>query len=81
MARGAGLLESSLAVGLSSVRLLPMVVALLPMLKTPGMRTWKLLLPAHFTAVSMWVEALRLLPLQPREGASRSATVSAPAIC
>ncbi len=65
---GAGLLESSLAVGLSSVRLLPMVVALLPMLKTPGMRTWKLLLPAHFTAVSMWVEALRLLPLQPREG-------------
>ena len=25
------------------------------------------MLPAHFTAVSMWVEALRLLPKQPRE--------------
>jgi predicted branched-subunit amino acid permease len=65
---GASLLETGLAVGLSSVRLLPMVVALLPMLKGPGVRAWKLLLPAHFTAVSMWVEALRLLPQQPREG-------------
>jgi predicted branched-subunit amino acid permease len=64
---GAGLIESGLAVGLSSVRLLPMVVALLPMIKRPDTRVWKLLLPAHFTAVSMWVEALRLLPQQPRE--------------
>jgi predicted branched-subunit amino acid permease len=65
---GASLLESSIAVCLSSVRLLPMVVALLPLLKYPEVRAWKLLLPAHFTAVSMWVEALRLLPQQPREG-------------
>jgi hypothetical protein len=49
------------------VRLLPMVVALLPMLKRPGMSAWRLVAPAHFTAVSMWVEALRLLPGQPRE--------------
>jgi predicted branched-subunit amino acid permease len=64
---GASLIEVAIAVGLSSVRLLPMVVALLPMLKGPRTRAWKLLLPAHFTAVSMWVEALRLLPKQPRE--------------
>ena len=64
---GASLIEVAIAVGLSSVRLLPMVVALLPMLRRPGTRTWQLLLPAHFTAVSMWVEALRLLPTQPRE--------------
>jgi len=64
---GASLIEVSIAVGLSSVRLLPMVVALLPLLKAPDTRTWQLLLPAHFTAVSMWVEALRLLPQQPRE--------------
>jgi hypothetical protein len=49
------------------VRLLPMVVALLPMLRTEGTRTRDLLLPAHFTAISMWVEALRLLPSLPRE--------------
>jgi predicted branched-subunit amino acid permease len=64
---GGAMLESAIAVGLSSVRLLPMVVSLLPMVKRPGQRAWKLLLPAHFTAVSMWVEALRLLPKEPRE--------------
>jgi predicted branched-subunit amino acid permease len=64
---GASLIEAGIAVALSSVRLLPMVVALLPMLKRPDTRAWKLLLPAHFTAVSMWVEALRLLPSRPRE--------------
>lgn len=64
---GAAVIEVAIAVCLSSVRLLPMVVALLPMIKRPDTRMWKLLLPAHFTAVSMWVEALRLLPGQPRE--------------
>ena len=64
---GASLIEAAIAVALSSVRLLPMVVSLLPMLKRPDTRAWKLVLPAHFTAVSMWVEALRLLPKQPRE--------------
>jgi len=65
---GASLIEAAIAVGLSAVRLLPMVVTMLPMLRRPDMRTWKLLLPAHFTAVSLWVEAVRLLPKVPREG-------------
>jgi AzlC protein len=65
---GASLFEVALAVGLSGVRLLPMVVSMLPMVKRPGVRSWKLVLPAHFTAVSIWVEALRLLPAVPREG-------------
>ncbi len=64
---GTSLIETAAAVGLSSVRLLPMVVAMLPMLRRPDVRSWKLLLPAHFTAVSMWVEAMRLLPSVPRE--------------
>lgn len=64
---GASLFEVGAAVGLSSVRLLPMVVSMLPMLRRPDVGTWKLLLPAHFTAVSMWVEAMRLLPKVPRE--------------
>jgi predicted branched-subunit amino acid permease len=63
---GAAHIEVAVAVGLSGVRLLPMVVALLPMIKRPGTRSWTLLLPAHFTAVSMWVEAIRLLPKVPR---------------
>src|SRR5947208_5626806 len=65
---GASLFEVAAAVGLSGVRLLPMVVSMLPVLKGPRVRSWKLVLPAHFTAVSIWVEALRLLPTVRREG-------------
>jgi len=65
---GAGALETAVAVSLSGVRLLPMVVSLLPLLRAPGVRTRALVLPAHFTAVSAWIVALRLLPALPREG-------------
>jgi len=64
---GAGLFEVALAITLSAVRLLPMVVALLPLLKSERTRQRNLVLPAHFTAISMWVECLRLLPQVPRE--------------
>ena len=64
---GAQLIEVAIAVGLSGVRLLPMVVSLMPILRGPQTRTWQLLLPAHFTAVSMWVESMRLAPLMPVE--------------
>jgi predicted branched-subunit amino acid permease len=59
-------LEVALAVGLSGMRLLPMVVALMPLLKTPDTRARDLIVPAHFTAISMWIESLRLLPKLPR---------------
>jgi predicted branched-subunit amino acid permease len=63
-ALGAGMapLAAALAVSLAGVRLLPMVVALLPLIKTPGVRTRALIVPAHLTAISVWVEGLRLLP-------------------
>jgi predicted branched-subunit amino acid permease len=64
---GASTIEAAVAVTLSGVRLLPMVVALLPMLRTPTTRTQDLILPAHFTAISMWVESLRLIPGVPRD--------------
>ncbi len=64
---GAAAIEVALAVGLSSVRLLPMVVALLPLIKGRTTRDRELLLPVHFTAATMWVESLRLLPGMPRE--------------
>ena len=64
---GAAPLEVALAVGLSGVRFLPMVVSLLPLIRSPQTRFRDLVLPAHFTAASMWVEAFRLLPPLPRE--------------
>ena len=67
LGRGSSLVEVAIAVSLSAVRLLPMVVALLPVIKGARTSNWQLLVPAHFTAVSMWVEGLRLAPRVPRE--------------
>ena len=64
---GASLIEVAIAVTLSAMRLLPMVVALLPLLRKPGRGIGHLLLPTHFTSISMWVESLRLLPSMDRE--------------
>ena len=64
---GAAPFEAAIAVGLSGVRLLPMVVTLLPVIRTPDTRLASLLLPTHFTAVSMWIESMRLVPQLPRE--------------
>lgn len=64
---GATVLESALAVTISAIRLLPMVVSVLPMLRTPQTKMRQLALPAHFVAVTVWVESFRLLPHVPRE--------------
>ncbi len=64
---GATLLESSLAVTLSAIRLLPMVVSVLPMLRSPKTKMRHLVLSAHLVAVTVWVESFRLLPHVPRE--------------
>jgi predicted branched-subunit amino acid permease len=64
---GTSVIEAALAVGLSSVRLMPMVVSLLPLVKPERPRVWRLVVPVHFTAVSVWVEAMRLAPGMARE--------------
>jgi len=64
---GTAMIETAVAVGLSSVRLLPMVVSLLPVIREDKTRLWKLLVTVHFWAVAVWVEATRLAPGVPRE--------------
>ena len=59
---GSSLFEVAIGVTLSAVRLFPMVVALLPLIRRSVGGIRGLLLPTHFTSVSMWVESLRLLP-------------------
>ncbi|MGU3398766.1 AzlC family ABC transporter permease [Brucellaceae bacterium D45D] len=64
---GVSIPAAALAVGLSSVRLMPMVVSLLPELRGP--RTSRLTLAAlcHFVAVTAWVMAMEELRKIPRE--------------
>ncbi len=56
----------ALSVGLSSIRLLPMCLTVLPMLRTPKTRLPSVLAAAHFIAVTVWAESLRRLPDTPR---------------
>jgi len=64
---GATVVQAAIAVTVSAIRLFPMVVSVLPMLKTPTTKLRQLVLPTHFIAVTMWVECFRLLPQVPRE--------------
>jgi predicted branched-subunit amino acid permease len=64
---GATAVQAAIAVTVSAIRLFPMVVSVLPMLRTPRTRRRDLILPAHFIAVTLWVECFRLLPQVPRE--------------
>jgi predicted branched-subunit amino acid permease len=61
------MIDVAFAVSLTGVRLFPMVVSLLPLLRGKGTRTRDLLLPSHFMSVTTWVESLRLLPALPHE--------------
>lgn len=63
---GAAPLEVAIAVSLSAIRLLPMVVSALPIIRGERTRSPGLILAAHFIAVSLWIETLRLAPARPR---------------
>lgn len=66
---GMGMIPAGIAVALASVRLMPMTMALMPLVKVPGKtKTWQLLLASHFVAVTAWVFAMKHLPDMPREG-------------
>ncbi|WP_296714320.1 AzlC family ABC transporter permease [Rhodoblastus sp.] len=52
----------ALAVSLSSVRLLPMCLSVLPMLREKRTPLSVLLAASHFIAVTVWAESLRRLP-------------------
>lgn len=64
---GAGPLTIAFAVALSSIRLTPMVVALVPDLRGPRTRRLTLYLLAHFIAVTSWVIAMDTVRQVPRD--------------
>ena len=67
LASGATIVQSAIAVTVSAIRLFPMVVAVMPLVRTPQTKQRHLILVAHFTAVTLWVECYRFLPQVPRE--------------
>src|SRR3979411_1370085 len=61
---GATVVQAAIAVTVSAIRLFPMVVSVLPMIRTPQTKRRHLVLATHFIAVTLWVECFRLLVTQ-----------------
>ncbi|WP_417671442.1 AzlC family ABC transporter permease [Roseibium sp.] len=69
IASGLGLIPAAIAVALASVRLMPMTMAIVPIMKVEGKtKRWQLLLISHFIAITAWVYGMNNLPNLPREG-------------
>lgn len=64
---GSALPAAALAVTLSSIRLMPMVVAIVPEMRGRATRKRVLYLLSHFVAVTSWVIALERFAQVPRE--------------
>lgn len=65
LARGASLIAGAIAVALTGIRLLPMVVTIMPLIrgeKRPGPRTF---IAVHGVAITAWMEGFRRLPALP----------------
>lgn len=68
MLSGANLATAFIAVTLSSVRMMPMVAALVPEIRTRRTPTWLLLVLSHFVAITAWVFAMERAHGVPRPG-------------
>lgn len=64
---GAALPAVAIAVSLSSIRFMPMCMAILPLLRQPRTPLWLMLLLSHYVAVTAWVQGMRVLPDMPQE--------------
>ena len=64
---GASLPAAFLTVALSSIRLMPMVAALIPEIRTPKTPTWLLLLLSHFIAITAYVFTMERIRDVPHE--------------
>jgi predicted branched-subunit amino acid permease len=67
IAAGTALPAVALSICLSSIRLMPMCLSVLPLLHTKRTRLPTLIAASHFVAVTVWVESLRRLPDIPRD--------------
>ena len=63
LARGGSLIAGALAVTLTGIRMLPMVVTLMPYLRSAEPRPgWRTYLAVHGIAITAWIEGFRRLP-------------------
>lgn len=64
-AAGASLLTIFIAVALTNARMMPMTLTLLPVMRVPGRKRWRLFAAAHLIAVTGWAVAMLRCPDMP----------------
>jgi predicted branched-subunit amino acid permease len=64
-AAGASLLTIFIAVALTNARMMPMTMTLLPVLRMPGRKRWRLFAASHLIAVTGWAVAMLRCPDMP----------------
>ncbi|MGL5736393.1 MAG: AzlC family ABC transporter permease [Beijerinckiaceae bacterium] len=67
LSAGASLTAVAIAVTLSAIRLLPMAVSIIPLLRAGKPSAPTLIYVSHLVAVTAWVEGIRRLPAMPPE--------------
>jgi predicted branched-subunit amino acid permease len=63
---GLGVVATAVAVALSAIRLMPMTMALMPVIRARGTRRLTLFVAAHFVALTAWVFGMTALDDVPR---------------
>jgi predicted branched-subunit amino acid permease len=64
---GASLLTIFIGVALTNARMMPMTMTLLPILRVPGRRIWRIYLASHLITVTGWAVAMLRCPDLPPE--------------
>ena len=67
IARGSSLITAGLITTFTAIRLLPLTVSLLPVLRSKNTPKWLEFTIAHFIAVTVWVQSMINLPPLPKE--------------
>ncbi|HEX2116672.1 MAG TPA: AzlC family ABC transporter permease [Alphaproteobacteria bacterium] len=62
---GASLVTIFIAVALTNARMMPMTMTLLPLVRLPGRKPWRLYAAAHLIAVTGWAVAMLRCPHMP----------------
>lgn len=66
LSRGTSIVAATIAASLTAVRLLPMTMSLLPLLRGKDTPQWQLYALSHFNSATIWLQSLETLPKMPR---------------
>lgn len=67
IARGSSLITAAIVTTFTAIRLLPLTVSMLPVVRNKTTPKWMEVVICHFVAVTVWTQSMMVLPTLPRE--------------